>query len=115
MIPTKKICVGYIENNNQLFVSEVVSENNSLQMLSKFVNLVKLPIDFFTYDKGVINNFHLDYLYADFSLLRNFNILPFILREKKRFSIPFLIRLHVVYGWERFLTLIVPLLKKQDA
>lgn len=107
----KDITMGYISNPDALFISDKINTGNILSQLADFIKVVTIPMDSIENDFKKLKRLKLDYLYAD---ICNFNIQPFILREKHYNTLPFVIWLHTVYGWLEWIVKIVPLIKKED-
>lgn len=109
--PISNITIGYIHHPRTTFISNRVFLDNFIDQLSNFVKVITIPIDLAKGDLEKLKKLNIDYLYADIS---NFDVWPFILRERHQVDIPFLIVLHTVYDWARELTCVIPLIKKED-
>jgi len=106
----ERIKVAYQRPKGELFMSNVINMRNLLGCLSKYA------------DTPVISSADLgagledaarsaDYLLVD---IKNFGSQQFILREKMKLSLPFIVILHTVYDWFPVLCAIIPLLKEKD-
>lgn len=95
-------------------LSPLVINENFLELLSRYVKVRKIPVapkeELKKYFKG-LEKYRLDYLYVDSleALLE-----AFLLREKLRLDIPFIVTLHTVLPWASQYAYMIPLLRKYD-
>ena len=108
---TRNIVVGYQKSIEDQFISNLVYTNNFLDILSHFVKVLTFPTRLEKMDLRKFEGLNIDYLLVD---IKNFGLTQFILREKNRVNIPFIIILHTVYSWFIPLVFIIPLIRRED-
>lgn len=109
---TKSIIkIGYLKNNKAQFISNIVVTDNLLNLLTNFVQVVKISVNPNNFDMQELKRLNIDYLLVD---IKEFGIRQFILREKHQVNIPFIIMLHAIYHWFSPLIYIIPLIRKED-
>src|SRR3970040_285289 len=108
---TRDIVVGYQKSIEDQFISNLVYTNNFLDILSHFIKVLTFPTRLEKMDLRKFEGLNIDYLLVD---IKNFGLTQFILREKNRVNIPFIIILHTVYSWFIPLVYIIPLIRRED-
>lgn len=108
---TKIIKIGYLKNNKEQFISNIVVTDNFLNLLTNFVQVVKISVNSNNFNFQELEKLNIDYLLTD---IKNFGIKQFIFREKNQINIRFIIILHTVYRWIIPLMYIMPLIRKDD-
>lgn len=112
----KKIKIGYIDYVNDNFISSIEITNSCLNVIGKFAELVRIPIEKKNY-KCMLSSFrklreyNIDYFYVN---SYNFLLESFLLREKLQLDIPFIVKLNTIYPWRRKYIYSIPLIKKSD-
>lgn len=107
----KNITIGYVKLKTQKFLSTTINTKNFLDMLSKFVRVVRVPTNSVKYDPRKLKKFNLDYLVVD---MMSFSKNQFILREKNNINTPFIIVLRTIEPWLISWLQIIPLINERD-
>lgn len=111
----RNITVGFCDLQEKSFISSIVITNNFLSLLERYTKVVRIPISREHNLKesflSEIKKYNLDYLYIDsfYFLLESF-----LLREKFRLDIPFILKLDTVYSWIKPYVFLIPLIRKYD-
>ncbi|MDI6606455.1 MAG: glycosyltransferase family 4 protein [Candidatus Omnitrophota bacterium] len=107
----KGIRVGYLNLLNKSFLSAITIEKEFLNLLSRYLKVVIIDTGSNISYCQKLNKLNIDYLFID---IKHFNHEPFILREKGKFDMPFIIMLHSITAWAESLAYIIPLIRKED-
>ena len=92
----RHITIGYLRPEKERFIGNIINANNTLGALSHYFKVVNLRIDFKNFDFRKLEDLDIDYLLPD---INDFGPMQFILRERHRINIPFMIILRTVYAW----------------
>ena len=107
----KDITISYLRPHKETFISNIINTNNFLGALSHYVKVAVIDTDLKNFGFRKLEKLNIDYLLTD---VKNFGAMQFILRERVKVNIPFIIILRTVYSWFEPLVQIIPLIRKED-
>jgi glycosyltransferase involved in cell wall biosynthesis len=107
------ITIGYFRSKEDQLMSNIVIMDNFLKAFLSYAEVVTVNVSPSHYFRNFrsIHSPRFDYLIAD---IKGFGAQQFILRERHKLGLPFIVIIHSIFSWIKELVSIIPLIKKED-